>query len=267
MVGSDHDDLAVLAAWIDDHPTPPSEVRRILCDLIDGLAAAAAEVPEGTAASMAAARSHSVVPRVVRQSLPERTSGHRYLLELLTGEEPSNDDRAAFERMIGLRSGRGGGLASMLGLGVEPADLDFLRTPEATRKTIAESTDEQLELVRLVVQFLADWMPALLPVLLGEAGPKGEAFGKLVREHALASSGLEVPVVLVLPFLAGVTSRTLPSDELGRLTDAFDSGTAGLGILEELPQGERRRVADGLPDRARRRLAHALARAQVGRRR
>lgn len=142
MVGSDRDDLAVLAAWIDDHPTPPSEVRRILCDLIDGLAAAAAdglaaaaaEVPEATAASMAAARCHAVVPRVVRQSLPERTSGHRYLLELLTGEEPGNDDRVALERMIGLRSGRGGGLASMLGLGVEPADVDFLRTPEATRR-------------------------------------------------------------------------------------------------------------------------------------
>lgn len=121
--------------------------------------------------------------------------------------------------------------------------------------------------MRLVVQSLADWMPALMPVLLGDAGPKGEALGKLVREQTLTSPGLEVPVVLVLPFLARVTSRRLPSDELGRLTDAFESGTAGLGILDELPQGERRRVADGLPDRARWRLADALARAQRGRRR
>lgn len=265
MAGSEHDALAVLAAWIDDHPTPPAVVRRILCDLVDGLATAAAEVPEGTAASMAAARSYAVVPRVVRQSLAERTSGHRYLLELLTGEEPSNGDRVAFERMIGLRSGRGGGLTSMLGLGVEPADVDFLHAPEATRKAIAESTDEQLELVRLVVQFFADWMPALLPVLLGDAGPKGEAFGELVREHTLAAP-VEAPVALVLPILARITSRPLPSEELGQLTDAFESGTVGLGILDELPPGERRRVADGLPDRVRRRLAHALARLQAGRR-
>jgi hypothetical protein len=188
-------DWDTLSAWIDGDDIPLLDVRRILGTVAEQCAEAARSViPEGVdrseaidqlAAILAASRSNSIVPRVARMSLADRTDGCGYFLAIIAGPdsevERRHEDAEHFERMIGLRTGHAGGLAEAASLHVDPQDLAPLRATGGLRDAIAGSTDDELELARLAVVIFRDWVPLLMPMLTAQFGAKGVGMEKLVR--------------------------------------------------------------------------------------
>ncbi len=258
--------VEILALWLGDQRIPPADVRRAGLQLIGAwheMTTSLAATIQGdgsldeVAATMAAMRGNAAIPRVVRMSQGERARAYGYLIALVTGLDGElrlrEADYPSLERMLGLRSGRSGGLAEAAEVGLDSRDVAMIRPDmDATRRILC-SSDDELEHARLLAQLLVDWMPVLAPVLLAEFGAKGRAFEELVR-GALTDPPPTLIALLAVGLIGALAVSGPEPVELRRRQDELASGSVDLELLELLPRGDRQRVIDHLPLRRRKRI-------------
>ena len=141
---------------------------------------------DALAGKFAAMRSRAPVGRVARMSVSDRTSAYGYMLALMFGLEDELARRSAaaasLERMLGLRSGRQGGLAATLASTLDEVQpLVGLPTPDEAASASAHARDDELEVVRWIVDLIKTWAPSFLKLLVAEHGPRAEPFAILAR--------------------------------------------------------------------------------------
>jgi hypothetical protein len=206
---------------------------------------------DALARKMAGMRGGATVPRVVRMTGPERTRAYGYLISAMFGLKDElarrRDDAVLLERLLGLRSGQGGGLASALAFDDISDRLARLPTPEEAKAVIAAATDQEFELVRRIVQMTTIWMPLLLPLLLTEQGAKARPFVVLAQEFLKDVPASFYPF-LVSILLVSAHSQELGQEELVAHVTALAPGPMDVELLRELPAGSRKAAFDALPE-------------------
>lgn len=125
-------------------------------------------------------------PHCVRMRLSDRERAFGYMVAAMFGMreelERREEDVPHLERMLGMRTGHGGGLSAELGL-IDPAgDVTRMPTPAQARAAVEEATPAELEMVRRVLQMLVAWLPLAIPMLLPEQAAKSVHLLDLVRE-------------------------------------------------------------------------------------
>lgn len=255
-------ELIRVTLWVEGFPIDLEGVRGALSAAFDAWAAAIArERPAGDGADltsavdalarkMAAMRGRAVVQRVVRMKAAERTRAYGYMLALMFGLEEEierrKDDALLLERMVGLRSGRGGGLATVMPTGIDEQRLVRLPPPSEVKRVIVTASDDEYEFVRRMVQMMVIWTPLLLPLLLSEYGANADGFVTLVRGmfDELRPSFYPLLVGALLVLLHG---KDATGEELHQHIRALEPGRLDLEFLLSLPTEVRAGALAGLP--------------------
>jgi hypothetical protein len=195
--GGDHPDADrvtfarfIEAGTVDDHAALDA-CRSLLTVLGQGSAHIAARATVGEDAIRAEARkaargrgSNTLLSRRVRLSDADRESAALYLLsqaaDLTLDPEEMARGQFNLERLLGLRSGRGGSTRDVEEL-ILP--LDGLRTdPKSLTPALGNASPETVALARRAVEVGCLWLPALLPVLGVERTPQNVAFLDIADE-------------------------------------------------------------------------------------
>lgn len=261
--------------WLEDFPIALDGVRYALDRFVVRWARDAAreraslrtddDALDALGRKLARMRSRAPVPRAVRMTTAERARAYSFGVAVLLGMhdevERRADDAFLLERMLGLRSGQGGGLAAGLPPGGALDGLTELPSSEEIRRVIGAAHEGQFQLARRTAGFLPIWGPALVTHIAAEEGPTAEPFAKLVRhmfsEFEAAATAFVV-VVLLVRFHAAAPSET----DLPELLAALEPGAMDLSILGLLPESSRRSMFRSLPER-RKALARAELRARI----
>lgn len=241
----------LIALWIEGFPIELRHVRTTLVDfvakwkqMIERETDSSKEAGEGVlidqlARKLARMRGRGApFPHLVRMRLSDRERAFGYLIAAMFGMEEElakrEEDIPRLERMLGMRSGRDGGLSSALGLVGPGGDIARLPTPGQALEAVTEAVPEEFELVRRMLQIFLGWLPVLLPVLFSEQAVKSVHLLDLSRELLLdpppAALTFFTSTLLVLlhsqdPSLAELSRhlRTLEPElvqkELGRLVE------------------------------------------------
>jgi hypothetical protein len=218
----------LLALWVEGFPIDLSRVRTALPHFIDDWELIQREImqagngnetaaADALGAEMARMRSNAPVPRRARMSEAERARAYAYLTANLLGSENEvrsrDSDLAALERLLGLRTGRGGGLSGTLGLRDEDGKADRLPAPAQARSAIAEARDEEFELARRGVWILVTLVPSIVKGLLAGEGPKAVDFIDVI-DHLFADPQADGIALLVAALLVSLRSHQPDVDEL-----------------------------------------------------
>ncbi len=255
-------DLVKFALFVEVDTISPSAALRIAADALRRMQAALE--PDVTAitdesalrreASRAARRrsSKAALPRTVRVGAGEREAASTYLLSALSSVPLQPDERAAgrfaLERILGLRSGRGGAdrdLADRLPSQEFVADaghlLSYVRRSRAVHARVA----------RNIVELLCVWFPALLPAMYATSPPSEGPFLEIVSEWTQRLTP-EIYVVLFASLLR--TTSELADAEAAALLPALDPLAATLELVDATRGAELRAVATRLRPLQRTRL-------------
>ena len=254
-------ELIRIGLWIDGFAIELEGVRRALASFVDAWASMLArERPSEThdpletidvlARKLAGMRSRAPVPHVVRMTLEERRRAYGYMLAVMfnfqTEIERRSGDAWLVERMIGLRSGRGGGLAAAIALESASERLARLPSPDKAAGVIADATGDEFEFVRRLVQMMTVWGPLLLPLVLDDAGAKAEPFATLARDFFADTPPRFYPFVLVA-LLVMLRAGEPDQADLRAHVVALAPGAVGVEMLRTLPAGTRRGAFEQLP--------------------
>jgi hypothetical protein len=267
-------DLVRIGLWLDGFDIALEGVRASVASFVDGwFSMLDRERPARTddegatvdaiAGRFARMRGRAPVPHVVRMSLAERTRAYGYMVAVMFDMSDEVERRRAdavlLERMLGLRSGLGRGLAAVVGLEAVSEQLARLPAPELARRVIDEASDEEYEFVRHLLQVTTVWMPLLLPLLLDEAGVSARQFETLVRD-AFSNIPPGFYPFLTCVFLVSLHAKRPGPTELRSHLSTLGSGAFGLELLKELPASARREVFNKLPERTQIAVAGELQR-------
>jgi DNA-binding transcriptional MerR regulator len=254
-------DLIRIGLWIDGFPIALEGVRRALASFVDEWASmlvrerpSEKDDPTATidafARRLAGMRGRALVPRVVRMTVDERTRAYAYMLAVmfdLQGEvERRSGDAWLVERMLGLRSGRGGGLAAAIALESVSERLARLPQPDEVSGVIADVTDDEFEFVRRLVQVMTVWTPLLLPLLLDDVGAKAEPFATLARSFFADTPPGFYPFIVVT-LLVMLRAKGRDHADLRTHVLALTPGAVDVEMLRTLPVGARRGAFEQLP--------------------
>ena len=255
-------DLVRIGLWIEGFPVAREGVRRALGSFVDGWATALArergsetDAPAATidvlARKLAGMRSRAPVPHVVRMTLEERRRGYGFMLAVMFNVETEIERRSGdawlVERMIGLRSGRGGGLAAAFALESVSERLARLPSPDKAVGVISDATEDEFEFVRRLVQVMIVWGPLLLPLVLDGEGAKAEPFATLARDFFADTPPRFYPFVVVA-LLVMLRAGGPDEAELRAHVAALAPGALDVDMLRNLPAGTRRGAFDRLPE-------------------
>jgi hypothetical protein len=199
----------------------------------------------------------AVFPRRVRMSLDERTAALLYTFSQAAdmAAEVSEGQLGEFQlqRVIGLRSGRGGATRDVSELMV-PVE-EWLIDPEALIQAIRDASPEAAELSRRFVQMACLWLPALLPILAVEMGPENAAFFDIVQKWAEELT----PEIYVLVFASRLAHRfnVRSPSEMAEHLDMFHPAEIFAELLADRPDSDFRMVRSRLRPYHRAQLALA----------
>jgi hypothetical protein len=213
-----HDGI-LIALWIEGFDIDPDRVREALGRFVDlwiGMIEAETKKVDGEdesemvdrlARQLARMRGEAALPRAVRMRLAEREAACGYLVAALLGMKEEVRRREAdllhLERMLGMRSGHGGGVSATFGLRDIDGELDLLPSPREVRAAIDESTAPEFELVRRLVGTIVVWIPLALPMLFADQPVKAAHLLQLTQEM------LADPPPAALAFLVAVSLTLL----------------------------------------------------------
>lgn len=215
----------LVALWVEGFPI---ELHRVRGTLIDFVAKWSEMIKRETATTASRSSERALVdglarklarmrgkgapfPRRVRMKLRDRERAFGYITAAMFGLEEELECRRAdishLERMLGIRTGREGGLSPTLGLVDPDGNAVQLPTPAQALDAVTKATPKELELVRRLVQIVIGWLPILLPILFAELGAKSVHLIDLI--HDLFSD----PPPAALTFLVTVLLVLLHSQE------------------------------------------------------
>ena len=185
---SRHHQGILLALWVEGFPIELARVRAGLPHFIDEWEEMArreimraGKGSEATAvavlgAEMARRRSKAPLPHRARMSLAERERAYAYMAASILGNQEElhirDLDLPALERLLGLRTGRDGGLSREMGLRNKDGVADRLPTPAQARAALAAAHDDELELARRGVWIMVNLIPTIVKQLLAKDGAK-----------------------------------------------------------------------------------------------
>ena len=116
----------------------------------------------------------------------ERRRACAYALAFMFSAEDEIAQRAGdailFERMLGLRSGHGGGMASVMPFDQDTLRLARLPSPGQLRAVLKSAPEEAFELVRRILHMIVLWLPMLLPMFLEQYGAKAVPLVDVARK-------------------------------------------------------------------------------------
>ena len=249
--------LILIGLWSDGFAVEPDKVRAALTRSAGRTAENIGRIPrespepEGElidrlAGEMARKRSGAPIPRLARMTVAERERAYGYLLAGMFRSEPElarrTTDVGDLERLVGMRSGHGGGLAGEAQL-VDLRDQSIPPSAQAVRAAIGGCSEQELELARRIVVVWTKVIFLLLPALFPGKQTQSRDLIRLLNHF------LEDPDPGALAFFAavavfGLTSKRLSEQQLcGLLTDlSSDSLKAELARL--LSQDESGAPAD-----------------------
>jgi DNA-binding transcriptional MerR regulator len=262
--------LVGIALWVEGFPIELDSVRAALNDAMEDLGREldeAGDIPtyiDQQARKIAGARGEDALPRVVKMKKDERIRACAYMLAVaLDAKEEIDrrkDDIALVERMFGLRSGHGGGLAMQEPFVASFQQLRPVMALDKVRSAVAGATPEEFELVRLAAGLTATWTPLLLPEMLDEhSSSKAAPLRKLAR-HLFDDTPIEQYPLQIINHLLGLHDKKLPVDELRQAIAALQPAAVDLQMLTVLPPQKRASIFDQLPPGRQEQAKNELAR-------
>jgi len=180
-----------------------------------------------------------------------------HLLDIEDEISRRTDDRVLLERMLGLRSGRAGGLAAPLGINQDPLRIPRLPSPARLHEILNTAPEEELEFVRRLAHLLVVWMPLLMPGLVDDYGAKADAFLSVMSALG-AEQGPQFHAFAVLAFLVGIHAQTPSVDELRNQLQTFTPAAINIELLASLPTERRTDAFNSLPPTDQRHIAEAV---------
>lgn len=255
-------ELIRIALWAEGFPIEVEGVRGALSAFLDRLlsevererprgdASEVAATVDAIAEYLAAKRGHAIVPHVVRMSASERRRAYGYFLSVMFGLDDEikrrGDDAVYFQRMIGLRSGHGGGLAAALPFDIGETNLVRLPPPAEIRAAVAEASEDELEFVRRMVQLMVFWTPILLPLFTVHYGKRADPFIRVMRRFANEPPAGFFPL-LIAALLAALRAKSPDGNELREHLAALAPGPVDLELLKLIPAENRSEALRILP--------------------
>jgi hypothetical protein len=266
-------DLILIALWIEGFQIDVADARASLRTFVDAWEREIARQLDGAddvssaiealAHKFAGKRGKAAIPRIARMTADERRRACAYALAFAFNAEEEiarrKDDSVLLERMLGFRSGRGGGLATVMPLDEDTLRLAGLRPPGQLRDILDSAADDEFEFVRRLLHAIVVWLPLVIPQFIEKYGEKAKPVGELARKlfedlppeyHAFAATAM----------LASLHAKGHSADELRQQLAAATPGAINLDLLRTLPTEERRPVFEQLPAHDQQQVAGELAR-------
>jgi hypothetical protein len=266
-------DLILIALWIEGFPIDVANARASLRTFVDAWereitreldgADDVSSAIEALARKFAGKRGKAALPRVVRMTADERRRACAYALAFAFNAEDEiarrKDDAVLLERMLGFRTGRGGGLATVMPLDEDTLRLAGLRPPGQLRDMLDSAADDEFEFVRRLLHAIVVWVPLVIPQLIEQYGEKARPVGELARKlfedlspeyHAFAATAM----------LASLHAKGHLAADLRHQLAAATPLAINLDLLRTLPPEERRSAFEQLPAHDQHQVAGALAR-------
>jgi hypothetical protein len=266
-------DLILIALWIEGFKIDIADARASLRAFVDaweremtGELDGAGDVStaiEVLARKFAGKRGKAALPRIARMTMDERTRACAYALAFAFNDEGEiarrKGDAGLLERMLGMRSGRGGGLATVMPLDEDTLRLAGLRPPGQLRAVFDSAADDEFEFVRRLLHVVIVWMPLLIPQFIEHFGeqarPVGELASKLLEDlppehYAFAATGM----------LASLHAKGHSADELRDQLAAATPAVINLDLIAALPKDQRLPALKKLPAGDQQQVAGELAR-------
>jgi DNA-binding transcriptional MerR regulator len=195
---------------------------------------------EEEAAKAARMRGRAPLPHRVRGiSLDERALAIAVVMSEILGA-PRDPDTAAeglfqLERILGLRSGRGGRDRDISDVRVEPGDL--ARDPTELRSALDRAAAERIEFARRGVEFAVVWMPALRATLVAEFGAAATPMVDIVAEWAEKLT----PHVYALMFATFIRNglERATDEQITETLPLFSGPLIAAAMLADRPSSER----------------------------
>jgi DNA-binding transcriptional MerR regulator len=198
------------------------------------------EVIEEEAAKAARMRSRAPLPHRVRGvSLDERELAIAVVMSEMLGtpQDPETSEAGVFqlERIVGLRSGRGGADRDLGDVGFAPRQL--AQDPAELRAALDRATPERIEFARRGVDFAVVWMPALRATLASEFGPAGAPMIDIIADWAEKLT-VHVYALMFAIFIRNALERAT-DDQIAETLPFFYGPVIVAAILGERPAAER----------------------------
>lgn len=246
-------DLIRLALWVEGFAIDLDGVRTSLLAFVDSWARALARDLGGgqdisatidrLARKAARMRGRRAIPRKVRMTADERTRACAYALAFMLGAEEEvarrSDDAILLERMLGLRSGRGGGMAGVMPLEENMLRLARLPSPDSLRALLQDAQPQEFELVRRIAQMIVVWLPLFLPVFLEQFGARAVALVD-VAGQLFEDMRPEYYAFSVLALLVSLHAKAHAVEDLRGHLDQLTPAAINHELLGILPDAQRR---------------------------
>ncbi len=265
-------DLILIALWIEGLKIDITDARASLRAFVDAWeremtreldgAGDVSTAIEVLARKFAGKRGKAALPRIARMTMDERIRACAYALAFAFNDEDEiarrKGDAVLLERMLGFRTGRGGGLAAAMPLDEDTLRLAGLRPPGQLRAMLDSATDDEFEFVRRLLHAAVVWIPLVIPQFIEQYGEKAKPVGELTRSmfedlrpeyHAFAATGM----------LASLHAKGHPADELRRQLATATPAAITIDLLGTLPSEERRPAFEQLPTHDQQQVAGEFA--------
>lgn len=264
-------DLILIALWIEGFQIDIDHVRvslrasvdvweRDMTRELDGAGDVSSAI-EALARKFAGKRGKAALPRIARMTADERIRACAYALAFAFNAEDEIErrkpDAFLFERMFGFRTGRDGGLATIMPLDEDTLRLAGLRPPDQLRIVIDSATDDEFEFVRRLLHVIVVWIPLLVPQFIERFGEKARPVGELARRlfddlqpefYAFATMGM----------IASLHAKEHSANELQTQLATVSPGAVNLELLTMLRKEERDPAFKKLSDEDRQEAAREL---------
>lgn len=206
------------------------------------------------------------LPHRVRTTLDERTQAMLYTLSSLIGASLSSQDEEdgllQLERLVGLRSGRGGASRDVSELSV--ASSEWPTDPNRLLSALEAASPERLEFARRGVELGVVWFPPLRSLFGGALGPAASVTLVDVIAEWERMMTPDVYVLLFSAFVANGLERASDSD-IHVAMKTFLPEVIGTALLSELSPADQKVAERRLRRYQRLRLEHLRAIAAVER--
>jgi hypothetical protein len=270
-------DLILITLWIEGFQIDIANARASLRAFVDKWeqemtreldgAGDVSSAIEALARKFAGKRGKAALPRIVRMTSDERIRACAYVLAFAFNDEEEIGRRRAdavlFERMLGLRSGRGGGLATALPLDEDTLRLAGLRPPGELRAMLDSATDDEFEFVRRLLHAIVVWLPLLIPQFVQHFGEKARPVGA-ITEKLFTDLPAEHYAFAAIGMLASLNAKGHAADDLRRQLSTVTPVAINLDVLATLEPEKRRHAFDRLPPQDQVQIAGELARHRDG---
>lgn len=213
---------------------------------------------QNEAAKAARMRGQAPLPHRVRGvSFEARTlamtAAIGHLFSVPVGPEQADEGLHHLERILGMRSGRGGVDRDLDDIALKPGDLP--NDPAALRTALDKATPERVEFARRGLEFAVAWMPAMRGTLTSMLGASFTPLADIIGDWAERLTP-DVYMLLFSMFVSNGAARA-SDDEIRDALRTFSPPLIAGEMLRERPAQERSVVARRLRPYQRLQLARA----------